>query len=700
MDALLYRDRNYGALALIRESGGLAMIDHQFDEQDFEPVLAVLEDLAKPIQREDGSTLWRPNGHLAVLQHNVEAALTQLGYERDPLAERSVRRLSREEAIKPDLPKITRRQVTVSEAVERSLRTHINAGLAALKRAGSPMSETVEFFGRNVTDGMRPLPFVRVRALLTRPIERAADVCARLREAIAPAKGMLTRLSAREVEGQNAYVVEFALSPDRAAVDAALGEAAPKFDMSMKLRGMRGAFIKLGGAVTLAEIAPIAERAKQCGAVLSMELKTPRRVEVVVPGTISEGAVADFAFSERLAWLHEQLAPWGPSVEEVSESQPLAEADINIRDLERKAEMGDAAAAAALQRAKERTLDTPWDSLGVTKPEALALVAISHWKPSYGGDPHLRLTQIRRAGFPMTPGQYAAVRDSLAAKGVLNKAGASTPKARAVTQQLYGVLGFQGYASGDVVLKKIAQQWGTHIDMGDIPDPVKPSTIIPSLARDATIAGRPMSDLAAVGDAVQVYHYKPGWSDVKDIYMVPTARLKNGGYKVVTVTKELGRRVANRAKQDTADHQWASHFKSVATAAVPPEVMSRFKEWGLKLSESAEGEPRQVLTEDRIDSGLRQRINSRLVERGLDGNTAFESMSAALGKISDVLMAENLEITGAVSLYGNEGRRTFDLNKINDADPFTPGPAIDNSVLVLTWHRFPSKRFEVVAHLS
>jgi hypothetical protein len=325
-DALLYRDGNYGALAVIREGVGLVVADHGFDREDKRAALAVLDSLGCQETREDGTALWRPRPgtHLAVLQHTLENALANLGYDRtDPLAERALTRVPRAEALAPDLPTIARHCMRVSETVERGLRRHVDVALAVLRERGDVQSEAVDFFPRpRRTDGMRrPLPFARVRAVVARPIEQPADICASLREALAPVAGSLTRLTVSEVE-TGRYFVEFAVSPPREAVEALLSEALPTFDAT-KIRGVRAAKIRLNGLISEEDVTRLAERAAASTAAVAITRMHGRMIVARIPGGIIEGAAADYAFSQRLSWLFKQLAPWDPKIEDVSESEPV-----------------------------------------------------------------------------------------------------------------------------------------------------------------------------------------------------------------------------------------------------------------------------------------------------------------------------------------------------------------------------------------
>jgi predicted DNA-binding WGR domain protein len=104
----------------------------------------------------------------------------------------------------------------------------------------------------------------------------------------------------------------------------------------------------------------------------------------------------------------------------------------------------------------------------------------------------------------------------------------------------------------------------------------------------------------------------------------------------------------------------------------------------------------------KLDSRTRQGINTALMRNGLDGNKPFPRIGGALNKIAEVLDTfgfEQADVFSADRFRGDSGRATFDIAKSNPDDSFSP-MMVSNSMLVVTWHKFDTGNYEVIAMLS
>lgn len=274
----------------------------------------------------------------------------------------------------------------------------------------------------------------------------------------------------------------------------------------------------------------------------------------------------------------------------------LTESDSEMRELERRAALGDTKAQSRLARMQQRVEDPemPWNQLGLTKIESLVVWAVGSWKAQHGGVKNLRWVNLKRLGFRLSLGQYEAARKSLSTKGVFNKAGSATRKSKDMRKRLGELTGTPGY--GDGYLRWVLKNDGPDVHAAHAPEPAKPEKApLPYLSRSAPALDsslryltEPMKEDGLGG----VFFYEPvsAYREQKH-YVVPLERLKNGNLKVLIVTWEGGRRVPNKAKQDTLnprDPLWGAKFAGMRTQDVPPKVLDRFKAKDIKLRESVD----------------------------------------------------------------------------------------------------------------
>lgn len=332
-EALLFRDADYGALAVIKmPKGRLATIDHNFAEADFAPVLAVLERLGGRTHTTEtpGVMLWTHfKEHPLTVHTTVVETLKRLGYDADPLGARVMRPCTEEEARLPDLPAESKKY-QVRETVERTLKRHVEIAWSVLETLGKLSVAEVVFHPReNRRDGFkRPLPFLRARAFLA--AEDAARVQKELRETLAVVGHALARATVTAFPNRPILVVEFALAPSAEMVEAILSEALPTFSQSA-INGSRSVKFYLRAALPEAVRKHIAAQALESTAALAVESADGRTVTVRIPSAQIMDSASDTAFRDRLNWLASKFEAYEAEVTEIGHVEELARRRENAR---------------------------------------------------------------------------------------------------------------------------------------------------------------------------------------------------------------------------------------------------------------------------------------------------------------------------------------------------------------------------------
>jgi len=149
VEATLYRDPEYGALAIWSDRDGLELIDHQ--SVDAEAARAVLEGPARGLA---------PELAFAMLDRRMRDG----GYGDDPLGERAILRVPLAVALAPDLPAEGRAHV--SEAVERAIGAHLDRAIGLVPGVVSVDTAVLEGYPRPNAESGRRLPFIRARAIV------------------------------------------------------------------------------------------------------------------------------------------------------------------------------------------------------------------------------------------------------------------------------------------------------------------------------------------------------------------------------------------------------------------------------------------------------------------------------------------------------------------------------------------------------
>lgn len=114
---------------------------------------------------------------------------------------------------------------------------------------------------------------------------------------------------------------------------------------------------------------------------------------------------------------------------------------------------------------------------------------------------------------------------------------------------------------------------------------------------------------------------------------------------------------------------------------------------------------KKALASERLDRGLRMKINADLERYGLDGNGRFRSPQEGYSRAAEVMQRHGVTVDGLVSSHlftpRPSGTVRSDIEFISTSDdPFMPGTPISNSILYLQYHEVSEGRFEVVAYLS
>lgn len=317
-NATLYRDADYGALGVMRAPAGIVTIDHGFVAEDFEQVLAVLEQYGKERVQSEGRSLWekfsvRPEVVLAA----VESALKSRGYVADALAAKAILSVTQEAMTSPDLPAPTK--MIVNETVERALRRHAEIAWAVLSTLGKTSVSEVQFFQRpNAKDELRrPLPFLRARGFVV--AENAANVQRELRETLSALGGALVRATVEVADraGKGQLAVEFAIAPSTEACDAFLGEALPTF-VEAKIDGAREVEFYLKSKLPEATRKFIEEQGAASTAMLALTTRDGRTVTARIPAVREmTDALGDESFRQRLSWVARQLDAYEATIVDV-----------------------------------------------------------------------------------------------------------------------------------------------------------------------------------------------------------------------------------------------------------------------------------------------------------------------------------------------------------------------------------------------
>ena len=113
---------------------------------------------------------------------------------------------------------------------------------------------------------------------------------------------------------------------------------------------------------------------------------------------------------------------------------------------------------------------------------------------------------------------------------------------------------------------------------------------------------------------------------------------------------------------------------------------------------------KKALASERLDRGLREKINARMRRLGLDGNGRFRKPDRGFAAAVDAMQEHGVTLDGVVNAFEFSARPSgtvrADIAFIDDSQPFAPGIPISNSILYLQYTEVSEGRFEVVAYLS
>lgn len=103
-----------------------------------------------------------------------------------------------------------------------------------------------------------------------------------------------------------------------------------------------------------------------------------------------------------------------------------------------------------------------------------------------------------------------------------------------------------------------------------------------------------------------------------------------------------------------------------------------------------------------IDRKTRNGVSDWFAKVGLDGNGSFKKPQDGYRKALDTLEHFGIVLADSVDSYKftrDEGRITVDLG-VPNKKPMMPPIPVDNSMLVLSFHKRSEENFEVLAYLS
>lgn len=301
-DAVLYRDHEYGALALLRVRGGLEVLDHRFHAPHLDRALGVLERHGRPGE----GNLWRLHTHTEAVLSSVEAALSSCGYTYSSHAARAILLVPESVAKQPDTP--SERRTSISESVGRWVGDHLSIIEAIL---GCTFAVTA--FQR-----ASRLPFLRARAVC------ADETCvARALAILDPLGKAVVRVS------HDAGVLEVAIAPSREQVALCESRALPTFGGTEVIGVREATFCIDVDSMDEESFLRLKDRARRCAATTRLERRGRAIVATVPTAHLGGDPSCDPAFRARAAWLVVQLAEWEPTLDDVSDARPIGDRRVS-----------------------------------------------------------------------------------------------------------------------------------------------------------------------------------------------------------------------------------------------------------------------------------------------------------------------------------------------------------------------------------
>ena len=324
-EAILIRDADYGAMALVAEHGYVISIDHGLMLSESNVIRETLANYASP--RADGprTTRWRVahDLHPAGVISTIESVLSRRSYKFDELAESAIVRVPLAVAESPDLP--TARPALVHEAVERGYQQQFGVVVAALRESGKVSPPSLRFLQRpnaQSVNGRKP-PFAIARMF----IETKANVWDIRRivlEALSPWRSHVVRASVAE-STDKMKSIEVALTLPASICESFMSDGAlPAFQHS-NITGARQVTFGLVSPLSEMECIDIEELARSCSGAVRLQ-QEGSTVTAFIPSNFVGNYMADRALQERVSWLQGVLDPWGAEIQSVGE---LAEMDMS-----------------------------------------------------------------------------------------------------------------------------------------------------------------------------------------------------------------------------------------------------------------------------------------------------------------------------------------------------------------------------------
>lgn len=104
----------------------------------------------------------------------------------------------------------------------------------------------------------------------------------------------------------------------------------------------------------------------------------------------------------------------------------------------------------------------------------------------------------------------------------------------------------------------------------------------------------------------------------------------------------------------------------------------------------------------KLDNALKQQVNKELRKWGFDGNGRFQRHGQIVSLAFNSLKKFGLTLTHTVTpsdFARPQGTLKWDIEFINEADPFSPEP-VSNSILFVQYTKDENDMYEVVGYLS
>lgn len=172
--------------------------------------------------------------------------------------------------------------------------------------------------------------------------------------------------------------------------------------------------------------------------------------------------------------------------------------------------------------------------------------------------------------------------------------------------------------------------------------------------------------------------------------------LLEGSPELINTFGEIAR-VVNKLRRETSKDL---HEAARTLHGMRPKLRGKV---GDHPQVSGGGQRMTAALSNKMDNQTKRRVLIAFKKRGLDGNGRFDKAAHGYAVALDVLSDFGIELDEVVNSHHflrPEGRLAVNIAFTNPEDSFSP-ISIQNSMLVLSWHRFDETgKYEVLAYLS